>query len=168
MNKLKYIVIDVDGTMTDGSVYYDEHGNEMKKFNVRDGAGFFAAHEVSMKVVVLTGRECKAVERRMKEMKVDYLFQNIKNKRSFLINFMEQHGILKEQLGYIGDDLNDLWAMDLAGFVACPKNACREVRERADYVSGLNGGEGVIRDVIERVLRESQQWEAAVENIYGG
>lgn len=166
MSKIKYWILDVDGTMTDGSIYYDEKGNELKKFNTRDAAGFFAAREAGMKLVVMTGRECKAVERRMKELKVDCLFQNVKNKKEFLLGFMRQNNISKEELGYIGDELNDLAAMGLAGFVACPANACQEVKERADFVAEAKGGDGVIREVIEMILRESSQWKKVVEKIY--
>ena len=81
--KQKYLVIDVDGTMTDGGLYY-ENGNETKKFCTKDAAGFFAAHQVGVKIIVLTGRECKATSRRMNEMKVEYLYQKVKDKVSFL------------------------------------------------------------------------------------
>ena len=111
--KIEYFVIDVDGTMTDAGIYYDDSGNELKKFCTKDAAGFFTAHAVGMKIMVLTGRECKAVTRRMQEMSVEFIFQNIKDKKNFLISFLKEHGIEKEQLGYIGDDLNDLPAMSL-------------------------------------------------------
>ena len=73
LKEIKYLVIDVDGTMTDAGIYYDEHGNELKKFCTKDAAGFFAAHQAGMEILVLTGRECAATTRRMTEMKVDYL-----------------------------------------------------------------------------------------------
>ena len=79
---------------------------------------------------------------------------------------MRQNNISKEELGYIGDELNDLAAMGLAGFVACPANACQEVKERADFVAEAKGGDGVIREVIEMILRESSQWKKVVEKIY--
>ena len=79
----KLIIIDVDGTMTDGGVYYDEHGNELKKFCTKDAAGFFAAKQCGIKTMVLTGRECEATSRRMKEINGDYLYQNEKEKMGF-------------------------------------------------------------------------------------
>lgn len=81
--KIEYFVIDVDGTMTDAGIYYDDSGNELKKFCTKDAAGFFTAHAVGMKIMVLTGRECKAVTRRMQEMSVEFIFQNIKDKKIF-------------------------------------------------------------------------------------
>lgn len=165
LKEIKYLVLDVDGTLTDGSVYYDEHGNELKKFSARDGIGFAAAHLCDMKIVVMTGRECKATERRMEELKVDYLFQKIKNKYEFLKNFMEQNNIKKEEVCYIGDDLNDLGAMKLAGFVGCPRDASDDVLRIANCVSELNGGYGAVKDIILRVLKEREQWEEVLEKI---
>lgn len=164
---IKLIVIDVDGTMTDAGIYYDENGNELKKFCTKDAAGFFVAHSVGIEIMVLTGRECAATTRRMTEMKVEYLFQNVKNKADFLKRFMEQHGIKKEEVGYIGDDLNDLPSMLLAGYIGCPADSCPEIKKVADYISGINGGNGAVRDVIEHILRESGQWDKAVTDVYG-
>ena len=162
-----YWVIDVDGTMTDGSIYYDETGNELKKFSTKDAAGIFIAHACKMQIIVITGRHCVATERRMKELKVDYLFQDIKNKKAFLELFIKEHHIRKEQLGYIGDDLNDLQAMNLAGFVGCPKDACQEVKKRAEYIAQKRGGYGAVRDVLEFVLRKTGKWDDLVSELYG-
>lgn len=163
---IKFWVIDVDGTMTDGGIYYDESGNEMKKFNTYDAAGFFAAHKVGAKIIVLTGRECIATQRRMSELKVDFLFQGVRDKYTFLKQFIRENGIQKEELGYIGDDLNDLWPMQLAGFVACPSNACVEIKEISNYISPLRGGDGAVRDVIEYTMRMENQWELITKAIY--
>jgi len=167
LSKIRYVVIDVDGTMTDAGIYYDDHGNELKKFCTKDACGFFTAHAVGMKIMVLTGRECGAVTRRMTEMKVDYLCQKVKVKAPFLKQFMEEHGIAKEELMYIGDDLNDYPPMQLAGFIGCPADACREIRAIADYVSPVKGGDGAVRDVIEHLLTERGEWEDAIAKVYG-
>lgn len=166
LEKIKYWVIDVDGTMTDGGVYYDEHGNETKKFCTKDAAGFFAARQAGMKTLILTGRECAATKRRMTELKADYLYQNVKDKRKFLSDFFQKHDIHKEEIAYIGDDLNDYEAMQLAGFIGCPKDSCKEILETAHYVSVKDGGCGAVRDVIEYVLRKLRKWDAAVKQIY--
>lgn len=167
LKKIKYFVIDVDGTMTDGGIYYDEHGNEQKKFCTKDAAGFFCAQQVGIKIVILTGRECVATSRRMKEMNVDFLFQNVKDKKKFLKEFMKKNNIYKEDIGYIGDDINDFETMKLTGFVGCPADSCTEILECADYISGKNGGYGAVRDVIEYVLRCRSEWNQAVANVYG-
>lgn len=166
LSNIKLWIIDVDGTMTDAGIYYDENGNETKKFCTKDAAGFFAAHAVGMKIMVLTGRECAAVTRRMTEMKVEYLCQNIKDKESYLLKFMKANHLNKDDICYIGDDLNDLMPMKLAGFVGCPADACLEVKEIADYISHVKGGDGAVRDVIEHYLRLSGQWDDAVSKVY--
>jgi 3-deoxy-D-manno-octulosonate 8-phosphate phosphatase (KDO 8-P phosphatase) len=167
LNKIKYLVIDVDGTMTDAGIYYDEQGNELKKFCTKDAAGFFAAREAGIKILVLTGRECAATTRRMTEMKVDYLVQNCKDKVTYLTQFMQENSIAKEEIGYLGDDLNDLPPLNLCGFAGCPADACLEVKERADYVSSVNGGSGAVRDIIEYMLRQRGEWESVTAKVYG-
>lgn len=166
MNEIKYFIIDVDGTMTDGGIYYDESGNETKKFCTKDAAGFFAAHKAEIKIIVLTGRESAATVRRMSDLKVDYLFQSIANKANFLKNFLSDNHIEKEEIAYIGDDLNDLSSMKLAGFVGCPADSCPEVIAIADYVSTKKGGSGAVRDVIEYVMRKSGKWDIVIKEIY--
>lgn len=165
--KIKYLVIDVDGTMTDAGIYYDENGNELKKFCTKDAAGFFAAKKAGIQIMVLTGRECAATTRRMMEMKVDYLVQNCKDKVTYLAKFMEEQQIAKEDLGYLGDDINDLSAMSLSSFVGCPEDSCVEVKERADYVSTVRGGHGAVRDIIEHMLRDRGEWESIMAELYG-
>ena len=167
LKEIKYLVIDVDGTMTDAGIYYDEHGNELKKFCTKDAAGFFAAHQAGMEILVLTGRECAATTRRMTEMKVDYLVQNCKDKVTYLNQFMQEKGITKDELGYLGDDLNDLPGMQLCGFVGCPADACAEIKEYADYVATTKGGEGAVRDIIEYMLRTRGEWQHCIKQVYG-
>lgn len=164
-NKIRYIVIDVDGTLTDAGIYYDECENELKKFCTRDGVGFLVAHYLDIKLIVLTGRECAATTRRMKEMKIDYIFQDVHNKHDFLKKIMEENGIQKDELAYIGDDINDLYAMSLAGFIGCPADGCQQVKKRADYISSIKGGCGVFRDVMEYIVG-NEKWEKAVKEIY--
>lgn len=166
LQKINYIVLDVDGTMTDAGIYYDENGNELKKFCTRDAAGFRAARHVGIKVIVLTGRECKATTRRMTEMKVDFLFQGVKDKYPFLREFMKEKGIVKESIGYVGDDVNDLLPMSLTGFVACPSDSCDEVKKISNYISKRIGGTGVVRDVVEYLLRKRGEWDNTVHTLY--
>ena len=166
-DKIEYLIIDVDGTMTDAGIYYDEHGNELKKFCTKDAAGFFAARQAGIKIMVLTGRECAATTRRMQEMKVDYLVQNIKDKISYLDNFMKENHISFEQIGYLGDDLNDYAGMKAAGYAGCPADACEEIKAICDYVSPVKGGQRAVRDIITYLLKQRGEWEQAVEAVYG-
>lgn len=164
---LKWLIIDVDGTMTDGGVYYDENGNELKKFNTKDAAGIFAAHQAGINLVVLTGRSCKATEKRMRELKIKYLFQNVKDKEQFVLDFMKKYEIRKDEIGYVGDDLNDYLPMQLTGYIACPADSCMEIRKIADYISGVDGGDGAVRDIIARILQECGKWNEIIKKIYG-
>lgn len=164
---IKLIVVDVDGTLTDSGIYYDENGNEIKKFSTRDAAGFFSANKVGIKTMVLTGRECAATKKRMEELKVDYLFQNVKEKAAFLKQFMDENKLDKSDVAYVGDDLNDLISMRLCGYIACPADSCKEVKKIAHYVSPIDGGYGAFRDVIEHILTETGEWEDVVSEVYG-
>ncbi|MDR0644059.1 MAG: HAD hydrolase family protein [Treponema sp.] len=163
---IKYIVIDVDGTLTDSGVYYDNLGNELKKFNTKDGAGIQVAKAAGLKIIVLTGRECNATLRRMSELQADTIEQNIKNKGEWLARFMAEHSISKAEIGSIGDDVNDLPSMRLCGFIGCPADACKEVKSIADYISPVSGGHGAVRDCIEHLLTESGQWTELIEKVY--
>ena len=165
---IKYIIIDVDGTLTDGGIYYDEHENELKKFCTRDAAGIFTARDAGVEVMILTGRECAATTRRLSELGVKDIYQNVKDKVNWIRAWMHENGIQKSEVGYIGDDLNDLQPMKLCGYIGCPADACVEVKELADYVSPVKGGYGAVRDVIEHYFRELGIWPKLVEKSYGG
>lgn len=165
--KIKLLVADVDGTMTDGGIYYDENANELKKFCTRDAAGYFTAHQVGMQIMVLTGRECKATTRRMSEMKIDFIYQNVKDKYSFLKQFMEKNNYQKSEVAYIGDDLNDYYAMSLAGTKGCPLDAYEEIKSISDYVATKPGGAGAVRDFIEYILKQEGKWKDAFYSAYG-
>ena len=164
--QIKLIILDVDGTMTDGGVYYGSDGTETKKFNTRDAAGFFAAREAGINIMVLTGRNSSVVERRMTELHVSYLFQGVKDKFTFISRFAAENQLDMAEIAYVGDDLNDYNAMRAVGFKACPADACPEIKAICNYISTKNGGCGVIRDVIEYLLREDGRWTKAVTKAY--
>ncbi len=165
-NSIKYIVIDVDGTLTDGSIYYDENGNELKKFNTKDAAGFFTSKTCGISTIVITGRHCHATELRMQEMQVDLLAQGIVDKVKYIKDYLTKNNIKKSELAYIGDDLNDYSGMQLACFKACPCDAAEEIKNIADYISPYAGGQGAFRDVIHFILKQRNQWEYACQACY--
>ena len=164
---LKYLIIDVDGTLTDGGIYYDDQGNELKKFCTKDGTGIACARKAGIKLVILTGRECQATARRMEELHFDYIIQGIQDKVGYLKKWMKENEISKDEVGYIGDDINDLASMKLCSYIGCPADACEEVKCIANYVSSINGGYGAARDVIEHYLKEQGIWTQMVEKCYG-
>ena len=164
---IRLLVLDVDGTMTDGGVYYDATGNELKKFAIKDGAGLVLARTAGIRVMICTGRESAAVRRRAADLKIPDVYQNVSNKETFLRGFMQQNGYAKAETAYCGDDLNDLAAMALCGFVACPTDAAPEVRAAADYVCPQAGGNGAVRGAVEAILRQDGRWQAAVQAAFG-
>ena len=167
MKEIQLIVLDVDGTMTDGGVYIYNNRVETKKFAIKDGCGIVLAHAAGIEFMILTGRESNCVRQRAEELKIRYIYQNVKNKITFLKEFMREHGIRQEQLAYIGDDLNDLYAMRLAGTKACPSDAAREIQAQCDYVLSAKGGEGAVREFIELLLKDQGKWEMAIEKAFG-
>ena len=166
MNKLRYIFLDVDGTLTDGGVYYDDTGNEIKKFCTKDGTGIQLAKMAGIVPVVLTGRECKATSRRMNELGVSHIYQNVKDKKEFLQEWITEHKVCSSDIGYIGDDVNDIASMRLCGFVACPSDAVDDVKDIADYISNINGGYGVVRDVVKYILMNPGSWNEVLNSTY--
>ena len=164
---IRYLILDVDGTLTDGGVYYDATGNELKKFAIKDGAGLLLARAAGIRTVICTGRESAAVRRRAADLKITDVYQNVSDKAAFLRDFMQQNGCDAQQVAYCGDDLNDLAAMALCGFVACPADAAPEVRAAADYVCPQAGGAGAVRGAVEAILRQDGRWQAAVQAAFG-
>lgn len=161
------LVIDVDGTLTDGGIYYSNQGLEIKKFCTKDAAAFFACNALGVKTIVLTGRECSATERRLVELKVSIIQQGVHDKRKWLGEYMKNNNISKNEVGYIGDDLNDYDSMKLCGFIGCPSTACAEIKEIADYVSMSSGGNGAVREIVEYILSQRGEWKKAISKAYG-
>lgn len=159
---IRYIILDVDGTLTDSGIYYDNCGNELKRFSTRDGLGIVAARTAGITVLVLTGRECEATTRRLTELGVTGIYQNVKDKTQWVKDWLAAEGIDRAEVVYIGDDLNDLGAMRLCGTSGCPADAVEEVRKEADYVSPLKGGYGAARDVIEHYMKSEGLWNDAI------
>ena len=146
----KLLVMDVDGTLTDGKIYVTAKGEEFKVFDVKDGYGIKnILHEIGMKSAIITGRVSEIVERRAQELEVDWVYQGVSDKKACLQNLMDEHGYAKEEVMYVGDDLNDLECMQMAGYSCCPADAHERVKEIADYVASKHGGAGAIREVIE-------------------
>ena len=163
---IRLLVLDVDGTMTDGGVYYDATGNETKKFAIKDGAGLVLARTAGIRVMICTGRECEAVRRRAADLEITDVYQNVGKKAAFLRGFMAENHYAREEVAYCGDDLNDLAAMALCGFVACPADAAAEVKARADYICPQRGGEGAVRGAVEKILRGDGRWKDAVKKAF--
>ncbi|WP_033578289.1 KdsC family phosphatase [Priestia aryabhattai] len=160
---IKMLILDVDGTMTDGKIYINEYQECFKAFNVKDGMGISQAANVGVIIAIITGRTSKIVEVRAKELGISEVFQGVKNKKIIIQNLMDKYFIPSQNIAYIGDDINDLPAMKYVGFAACPNDAAFEVKEYCDFVSKMNGGEGAVRDIIENILRKDGRWNTIIK-----
>lgn len=164
--KIKLVVLDVDGTLTDGGIYYDSQGNEMKRFDVKDGLGIKVGIAAGLEFAVLTGRESPMVERRVKELGIQYLMSGVQLKYPVLQTLLRELNLSEEEVCYIGDDLNDLECIEHAGVSACPANAAEEIKVISHYVSAYNGGYGAVRDCISAILKERKMWTALAKELY--
>ncbi|UNC93553.1 KdsC family phosphatase [Candidatus Contubernalis alkaliaceticus] len=162
--KIKLVVLDVDGTLTDGKVYIDNNGVEIKAFNVKDGLAIAQAIKFSLDIVIITGRISKVVEVRARELGITELHQEVHNKLVKLIEIVNARDLEMEEVCYIGDDLNDISVMKIVGLPACPYDAAKPVQDVAKYVSQKNGGEGAVREVLEYILKEKNIWQKIVES----
>lgn len=163
---ISLIVLDIDGTMTDGGVYIDNNRIECKKFSIKDGAGIKIAQVAGLNFMILTGRESNCVSQRAEELSIKYIFQNVNDKSKLLKKFMQENGYKAENVAYIGDDLNDIKAMKLVSYSACPSDACDEVRQYVDLVLSKKGGDGVVREFVEKILRERNLWTQSAEKLF--
>ena len=152
---IQILVMDVDGTLTDGKIYLNNTGDEIKAFNVKDGMGIKKVAIYGITPVIITGRESNIVKRRAQELDVRFVYQNIENKVEALKEIAEILSVDFSQIAYIGDDENDLLALQLCGFKACPADAVLSVKEKCDYISKSNGGAGAVREIIEYLIRNA-------------
>lgn len=164
MHKIKLIVLDVDGTLTDGKIYYDSNGNEMKAFNVKDGMAIGQAIKTGIHIAIITGRQSTIVNRRAEELGIKHVYQGINDKNKCLKEILSKLDLENKDTMYIGDDINDLDVINKVEFSACPQDAAEEVKERVTFISKYNGGEGAVREVIERVLKKQEKWAEIINN----
>lgn len=167
MNDIKMIVLDVDGTLTDGKIYYDNMGNEMKSFNVKDGMAIAQAIKNDIYFAVITGRKSNIVEKRCKELGIDNIYQGIQNKLGILESILLKFDIHYDNVMYIGDDINDLEIINKVKYRACPSDAAQEIINKCSFVSKFKGGEGAVREIIEHVLKEQGKWDKIINNYIG-
>lgn len=149
----KLILTDIDGVWTDGGMYYDQTGNEWKKFHTYDSAGVLLAHKYNIPVGIITGEDTEIVRRRAEKLKIDFLLQGIKDKLSVAIGLCRELNIEIEDVAYIGDDIPDLELLEIVAWSAAPCSAPDVVRSKVKYVTRLRGGEGAFRDFVEHILQ---------------
>jgi 3-deoxy-D-manno-octulosonate 8-phosphate phosphatase (KDO 8-P phosphatase) len=157
--KIKLILLDVDGVLTDGGIIIDDRGVESKRFDVRDGQGITLLIHSGIKVGLLTGRYSNIVRRRAKELGVTIVHQDVQDKAEIYERIRRKIGLKDEQIAYVGDDILDVPVLRKAGLAIAVKDGWPGLRVEVDYVTETKGGKGAVREVSELVLKAQSAWE---------
>ncbi|WP_407377863.1 KdsC family phosphatase [Megamonas funiformis] len=162
--KVKMLILDVDGVLTDGSIAVGDNGELFKTFNVRDGLGITLAQKLGIKTAIITGRESKMLAYRARELKINAFYQNKKNKVPAYKELLAEYQLKDEEVAYIGDDLFDLAVMKRVGFPATVADATEEAKSVSILISDFDGGKGAVRQIIEFILKAQEKWQAVIDS----
>jgi len=150
--KIKLLILDVDGVLTNGNIWFADNGDEQKSFHTQDGLGMKRLQRANIQVAIISGRKSPAVDRRMKELGITQVFQGQENKQAAYESLLETYQLSPEAVAYVGDDLPDMHIMKQVGFRIAVNNAVPEVKAFADWCTTRNGGEGAVREACELIL----------------
>lgn len=156
--KITTFVLDVDGVLTDGSILILKDGEFARRMNVKDGYALQLAVKKGYRILVISGGTSDAVKVRLQKLGIQDVHMNIPRKTDVLKSYVADRNLLWEEVLYMGDDIPDLEVMKLAGLACCPSDAVAEIKEISHYVSPIKGGDGCVRDVIEKVLKLNHHW----------
>lgn len=163
MSRIRILVLDVDGVLTDGSIYISDQGYEMKAFNSRDGHGIKLLQRAGIETAIITGRISKALEHRTEELGIRHVFQNAKDKKDAILKLSSELGIDTGEMAYMGDDVVDIPAMALCAMSFAPSDAMDIVKEKADYVTKLPGGKGAVREAVDVILKNEGLYDEVMK-----
>ena len=152
MKNIRLILTDIDGVWTDGGMYYDQTGNEWKKFHTYDSAGVLFAHKHNIPVGIITGENTEIVKRRANKLHIDYLFQGVEDKLATAILLCNNLNIELNDVAYIGDDIGDVALLKVVGIKGVPASAPEYIKKLGNISLTKNGGEGVFREFVEKIL----------------
>jgi 3-deoxy-D-manno-octulosonate 8-phosphate phosphatase (KDO 8-P phosphatase) len=158
LKDVKAFVFDVDGVLTDNKVLVNEDGDLLRSFHIRDGQGIKYALAAGYPIGIITGGRSKGVMRRLNALGIEHVYAGTTDKLPAFVEFLHTHKLTASDVLYIGDDLPDLVIMKQAGMAVCPDDAVVEVKAVSDYISQLRGGDGMVRDIIEKVLKVQGKW----------
>ena len=161
-SRIRLMAFDVDGVLSDGSLFYTDEGIEIKAFNSLDGLGLNLLRKAGITIAVITGRKTRNVEARMQHLGIDLLFQGAKNKLETMQELLGKLGLKPEEAGFMGDDIIDLQVMAACGFSAAPADAHDLAKRYARLIAGKNGGRGAVREVCEFILGAQGRLDAAL------
>lgn len=157
--KIKLLLMDVDGVLTDGRIIYDSEGKELKFFHVRDGHGIKMLHKYGIETGIITGRNSKVVDIRAKELEIKLVYQNAKKKKDVIETILSEGGYVAEEVAFVGDDIVDIPVFRRVGFRISVPDAPAYVRNEADYITLNYAGKGAVREVCELILQGKGLWD---------
>jgi len=157
--KITTFVFDMDGVLTDGSLWIFSDEQYIRRMNIKDGFALQLAIKQGYRVVVITGSRSEPAKQRLNSLGVSDFFQRVEDKKEHLLSYMKRHQIKQEEVLYMGDDIPDAEVMQIAGIASCPADAVSEIRKIAHYISPEKGGKGCVRDVIEKTLKINGHWQ---------
>lgn len=162
IKRVRMLILDVDGVLTNGQIFFGNEGELFKQFNVQDGMGISLFRQAGHKVAVITGRTSDIVSLRSAELKIDDVYQGSMSKKAALADLLAKHDLAADEVCYIGDDFIDIPVMNRVGLPCAVANAVAEVKETAVYVSEKEGGRGAVREIVEMILKTQGHWNALV------
>ena len=163
LSKIKMLLMDVDGVLTDGTIILSDDGNESKKFSVVDGHGIKMWHRAGFISGVISGRQSQATANRAEQLGIGFVKQGRKEKISAFEELLSETKLCADEVAYIGDDLMDLPLVRRSGFGVAVANAIDELKQEADYITNHSGGNGAVREVIEYILKQTSKWAELTE-----
>lgn len=168
LNQIRTFIFDVDGVLTNGNVLVTENGEQLRQFNIKDGYALQLAVKKGYRIVVISGAKSLGVQKRLLGLGITDIFLGVSDKIAVFNKYQAEHHLEPSQMVYVGDDIPDLQVMRLAGLAVCPKDAVEEIKEISHYISPKNGGEGVARDIIEKVLKIQGHWSDIKPSAHDG
>ena len=161
--RIKILLMDCDGVLTDGRLWLMAEGDEQKAFHARDGQGISLCHRAGLKTGIISGRTSSAVERRAQDLKMSYVRQEAKDKIKALDEILTEAGVTANECAYIGDDVADIPVMHRVAFAVAVADAVPETKQAAHYVTEIKGGQGAVREVCDLILKAQDKWDAVME-----
>lgn len=165
-SRVKILIVDIDGVMTDGRIIYSIYGDELKFFDVTDGFGITLLRKAGIKSLIITAKKSKIVRMRAKDMKVAKAYQGCMDKIKPFNHALRKFKVIPEEVCFIGDDLIDIPVLKRVGFAVAVPNAVEEVREQAHYTTSKSGGRGAVREVCDLILRAQGKWDLATAQYF--
>lgn len=165
IKRIKLLLLDVDGVLTDGSIIYDNHGVETKIFNVKDGLGIRLLMNAGIQVCIVTGRSSNALIHRCRNLGIDHIFDGVRDKAAVLEQILGLTGVSTKEIAFVGDDLPDLSLMKVVGLSIGVADAHETVLEIAHMVTSAKGGAGAVREICDKILKAKGLWENIYPNV---